>query len=88
MPMAVLPLVDRVVRSVLPITVRVLDAPGIATLPANEAKPVLSMVMRSTSWLLPVLVLPVVVVLKTKLPPSLPVVSCSIKCCDGQLFGM
>ncbi len=76
MPMAVLPLVDRLVRSVLPVTVRVLDAPGMATLPVKVAKPLLSMVKRSASWLLPVLVLPVVLVLKIRLPPSLPDASC------------
>jgi len=76
-PRTVLPLVESVLRRVAPETVRVLAVPVMATLLVKVARPVLSMVSRSVSWPLPVLVLPVALVLKIKLPPSLPVASCN-----------
>ena len=75
-PSCVLPAVLRVFNKVLPVTERVPVGLGMARLPARVARPLLSMVRRSTSWLPPVLVLPVELVLKMRLPPSLPVTSC------------
>ena len=75
--MAELPLTDRVFKLVLPATVRVLEAAGKATLPVKIAKPLLSMVKRSISWPELELELPVLLVLNTRLPPSLLVASCS-----------
>ena len=56
-PICVLPAVLRVLSSVLPVTVRVPVGLGRVRLPDMVARPLLSMVRRSTSWLLPVLVL-------------------------------
>ena len=75
-PMAVLPVVLSVFNSALPDTVRVPVGLGMLMLLAKVANPLLSMVSRSTSWPLPVLVLPVELVLKMRLPPSLLAASC------------
>ena len=74
--MIALPLVDRVLRTVLPLTVSELDSVGMLTLPAKVARPLLSMVKRSTSTPLLPLMLPVALVLNMRLPPNLPVASC------------
>ncbi len=65
---------DVVPRTVLPAAVRVLAVLLRVTLPAKVARPVLSMVRRSVSWP----VLPGAVVLRMRLPPQLPVASCSV----------
>ena len=75
--MTELPVTDTVLKLVLPATVRLLEAAGKATLPVKVAKPLLSMVIRSTSWPELTLELPVLLVLSTRLPPSLPVASCN-----------
>ena len=75
-PMMALPEVLSVDNSVLPNTVRVPVGLSMLILPAKVARPLLSMVSRSRSWPVPVLVLPVALVLKMRLPPSLPAASC------------
>ena len=75
-PMAVLPLVLSVFSSVLPDTARVPVGLSMLMLPVKVARPLLSIVSRSRSWPLPVLVLPVELVLRMRLPPSLLAASC------------
>ena len=68
--------VDEAPRTVLPAAVRV-EVELVRVTPAEKlARPALSMVSRSTGCPLLLLVLPAVVVLKTSLPPVLPVASC------------
>ena len=63
-------------RTALPAAVRV-EVELVRVSPAEKlANPELSMVSRSVGWPLLLLVLPAVVVLKTRLPPVLPDVSC------------
>ena len=76
-PSCVLPVAVRVFSSVLPDTVRVPVGLGMARPADRVTRPLLSMVRRSTSWLLPVLVLPVELVLNIRLPPSLLAASCN-----------
>jgi len=63
-------------RIVLPLAVKVLEVLLSVTLPVKDARPLLSMMMRSVGWLLLALVLPVPLVLSMRLPPKLPVASC------------
>ena len=84
-PMAVLPLVLSLFNRVLPDTVRVPVGLSMLVLPENVARPLLSMVRRSTSWLVPVVVLPVELVLKMRLPPSWPAASCTQAVLDRVL---
>lgn len=63
-------------RTVLPLAVSVPEVLFSVTLPVNVAKPVLSMITRSIGRLLLTLVLPEALVLRIRLPPKLPVVSC------------
>ena len=84
-PMAVLPLVLSLFSSVLPDTVRVAVGLSMLVLPKKVARPLLSMVRRSTSWLVPVLVLPVELVLKMRLPPSWPAASCTQALLDSAM---
>ena len=59
-----------------PLAVNVLEVLVSVTLPANDARPLLSMVRRSTGWLLLALLLPEALVLSIRLPPNLPAASC------------
>ena len=70
--------------TVLPATLRVEVEVVRETPPVKVARPVLSMVRRSTGCPLLLLVLPAVVVLNTKLPPVFPVVSCMATCIHCQ----
>ena len=65
-------------RTVLPATARVLLGLLILTPPEKVDRPVLSIVMRSVSWPEGLrLLVPAVLVLKIRLPPQLPVLSCT-----------
>ena len=64
-------------KTVLPATLRVEVEVVTETLPVKLARPALLMLRRSTGCPLLLLVLPAVVVLNTRLPPVLPVVSCN-----------
>lgn len=63
----------------LPVAVRLLAVLLRVTLPEKVARPVLSMMRRSVSWpVLLVLLLPAVVVLRVRPPPQLPLTSCNM----------
>ena len=64
-------------RRVLPAAVRVEEGLARVTPPEKVARPELSMVRRSTGCPMLLLVLPPALVLSTKLPPVLPVASCT-----------
>ena len=87
-PMAVLPVVLSLFSRVMPDTVRVAVGLSMLVLPEKVARPLLSMARRSTSWLVPVVVLPVELVLKMRLLPSWPAASCTqttFNCVTGPI---
>lgn len=64
-------------RTAFPLVVKVLEVLLSVTLPVKDARPLASMARRSTGWLVVALVLPAALVLRIRLPPKLPVASCT-----------